>query len=37
MLESCQCDRIVLGIGRDDWCGRKCDLVDHVGKNILGR
>jgi hypothetical protein len=37
MLESYQCDKIVLGIGRKDWSGRKCDLVDHVGKTILGR
>jgi hypothetical protein len=37
MLESYQCDKIVLGIGRKDWRGRKCDLVDHVGKTILGR
>ncbi len=29
-------DRIVLGIGRKEWCGKKCDVVNHVGENIAG-
>ncbi len=31
-----QNDRIVFGIRRKEWCGKKCDAMNHVGKNIVG-
>jgi hypothetical protein len=34
--KSHQNDRIVLGVGRKEWCGKKCDVVNHVGENIVG-
>jgi hypothetical protein len=31
-----QNDKIVLGIGRKEWCGKKCDVVNHVEEKIVG-
>ncbi len=37
LLENHQSNRIVPSIGRREWCGKKCDLVNHVGKPITRR
>ncbi len=37
LLENYQCDRIVLNIGKREWCGKKCDLVNCVGEPITRR
>ncbi len=37
LLENYQSDRIVPNIGRREWCGKKCDLVNHVGEPITRR
>jgi hypothetical protein len=37
LLENYQSNRIVPSIGRREWCGKKCDLVNHVGEPITRR
>ncbi len=37
LLENYQSDRIVCAIGRREWCGKKCDLVNRVGMPITRR
>lgn len=36
-IENYQSDRIVPSIGRREWCGKKCDLVNYVGEPITRR
>jgi len=37
LLENYHSARIVPSIGRREWCGKTCDLVNHVGKPITRR